>query len=115
MPSQIDDANCGEVRAALMLAVQSGATVIVADLTGTGSCGYSAAEALAGAQALVAATGARLKVAADTGTALLIGQIAGAGHQLDFYSDLQSALRGPRKRDRSRDKSVLAGLRACHE
>jgi hypothetical protein len=100
MPGQIGDADCGQVDAALMQAVQSGATVIVADLTGTWSCSYSAAETLVSAQARAAGAGARVKVAATAGKALLIGQVAGAGHQLDFYPDLDAALAGPRARQR---------------
>jgi anti-anti-sigma regulatory factor len=100
MPGQIDDADCGQVHAALMRALQSGATVIVADLTGTRSCSYSAAETLVSAQARAAGAGARVKVAATAGKALLIGQVAGAGHQLDFYPDLDAALAGPRARQR---------------
>jgi hypothetical protein len=102
MPGQIDDADCGQVQAALAQAVQSGATVIVADLTGTQRCSYSAAETLVSAQARAAGAGARVKVAADVGQALLIGQIAGAGHQLDFYSGLEAALAGPRTRGTAR-------------
>jgi hypothetical protein len=98
MPGQIGDADCGQVHAALMRAVQSGATVIVADLTATRTCSYSAAETLVSAQACAAGAGARVKVAADVGRALLIGQVAGAGHQLDFYPDLEAALAGPRAR-----------------
>jgi anti-anti-sigma regulatory factor len=98
MPGQIGDADCGQVHAAVMQAVQSGASIIVADLTGTRSCSYSAAETLVSAQARAAGAGVRVKVAAATGQALLIGQVAGAGHQLDFYPDLEAALAGPRAR-----------------
>jgi hypothetical protein len=98
MPGQIGDADRAQVYAALMRAVQSGATVIIADLTRTDLYGYSAVETLVSVQARAAEAGARLKVAAAAGEALLIGQIAGAGHQLDFYPDLTAALAGPRSR-----------------
>lgn len=110
MPGQIGDADCGHVHAALMRAVQSGATVIVADLTGTRSCSYSAAETLVSAQARAAGAGARVKVAATAGKALLIAQVAGAGHQLDFYPDLDAALAGPRAHQR---RPGLRPLRAA--
>ena len=96
MPGHIDDAHCAHVRAPLMRAVRSRAAIIIADLTRTGSCGYSAAETLISVQARAAEAGARLKVAAAGGKALLIGQIAGPGHQIDFYPDLEAALADPR-------------------
>lgn len=102
MPEHIDDANCAQVYAALMRAVGSGAAVIIADLTRTGSCGYSAAETLVSVQARAGEAGARLKVAAAAGKALLIGQIAGPGHQLDFYPDIEAALAGARTRGTAR-------------
>jgi anti-anti-sigma regulatory factor len=98
MPAQIDFNNCGQVHAALMQEVQAGATVVIADLTGTRCCGYSATVTLVSVQARAARAGARLRVAAAGSSARRIGQIAGAGHRLDFYPDLQAALAGPRMR-----------------
>jgi hypothetical protein len=98
MPGQIDRANCARVHAALMQAVQSGAAVIVADLTRTGSCSHAATVTLLSAHALAAQAGARLRLAAAAPNAQLIEQIAGAGHRPDVYPDLTAALAGPRSR-----------------
>ena len=96
MPAEIDFTGCGQVHAALMQAVESGAAVVVADLTGTRFCGYTAAATLVNAHARAAEAGARLRVAAAAPQARLIGRIAGAGHRLDFYPTLVAALAGPR-------------------
>ena len=97
MPAQIDFTVCGQVHAALMQAVELGAAVVVADLTGTEFCGYTAAATLVNAHARAAKAGARLRVAAPAPQARLIGRIAGAGHRLDFYPTLVAALAAPRK------------------
>jgi anti-anti-sigma regulatory factor len=98
MPAQIDRANCAEVHAALMQAVDSGAAVIVADLTKTDFCGHAATVTLVSAHALAAQAGVRLRVAAARPNARLMGQIAGTGHGLDLYRNLTTALAGPRSR-----------------
>jgi anti-anti-sigma regulatory factor len=77
MPGQIDRANCARVHAALMQAVDSGAGVIVADLTRTDFCGDAATVTLVSAHDLAAQAGSRLRVAAARPNARLIGQIAG--------------------------------------
>jgi hypothetical protein len=97
MPGWIDNANCDQMDAALTRAVQPEATVIIADLTRTDFCGH-AATTLVSDQAWAARAGARLRVAAAAPDARLIGQIGGAGHPLDFYPDLTTALAGPRSR-----------------
>jgi anti-anti-sigma regulatory factor len=96
MPARIDRANCVRVHAALMQAVDSGAAVIVADLTRTGFCGHAATVTLVSVHALAARAGARLRVAAARPNSRLIGQIAGTGHRLDLYPDLTAALATPR-------------------
>lgn len=96
MPAEIDFTVCGQVHAALMHAVESGAAVVVADLTGTRFCGYTAAATLVNAHVRAAEAGTRLRVAASAPQARLIGRIAGAGHRLDFYPTLIAALAGPR-------------------
>jgi anti-anti-sigma regulatory factor len=98
MPAQIDFTNCGQVHAALMQQLQAGATVVIADLAETVCCGYSATVTLVSVQAHAARAGARLRVAAAGPNARRIGQVAGAGHRLDFYPDLTAALAGPRMR-----------------
>jgi anti-anti-sigma regulatory factor len=108
MPAQIDRANCARVQAALVQAVDSGAAVIVADLTRTGFCGHAAAVTLVRVHALAARAGARLRVAAARANARLIGQIAGTGHRLDLYPDLTAALVGPRSRGTTRVRTATA-------
>ena len=97
MPVEINFTNCGQMYAALMLALESGAAVVVADLTRTSLCGYSATVTLISVEARAARAGAQLRVAAAASKARLMGRIAGAGHRLDFYPDLAAALADPQK------------------
>lgn len=102
MPAQIDHGTCARVHAVLMLALESGAEVVIADLTRTDFCGYAGTETLVQVQALAAQAGGQLRVAATAPHARLIGQIAGPGHRLDLYPDLTAALAGPQSRGTSR-------------
>jgi anti-anti-sigma regulatory factor len=96
MPAAIDLDNCVLVHASLVRAVKAGATIVIADLTTTGFCGYAGTEALVSVHAIAARTGTGLRVVAATPQAWMIEEIAGAGHTLDFYPDLTAALAGPR-------------------
>ena len=93
MPAQIDYASCTRVHAALMRVVYTGPAVVIADLTRTDFCGYAGTETLVRVQAQAAEAGVELRVAAAPPNTRLIEQIAGPGHRLDLYADLQARAR----------------------
>jgi anti-sigma B factor antagonist len=107
LPSDIDTANSGKVHAALMRGLESGATVIIADMTRTGFCSSAGARALAQTRARAAAAGTQLRVAAATYQVRRMLQITGACSRLDIYPDLASATAGPTAR--GKDTSRAAG------
>jgi len=99
MPAEIDLANCDQVHAALVRAVESGPAVVIADLTGTSYCGYAGTATLVNVHVRAAESGGRLRLAVPALQARLIRKIAGTRHSLDCYPDLTAALAGPRARD----------------
>jgi anti-anti-sigma regulatory factor len=101
MPDEIDLTNCDQVHEALLRAVESGATVVIADLTGTRFCGYTGAATLVSVHSLAAEAGAQLRVTVGAPKARLIGKIAGAAHRLHLYPNLTAALDGARTRGKT--------------
>jgi anti-anti-sigma regulatory factor len=101
MPEEIDLTNCDRVHEALLWAVDSGATVVIADLTGTRYCSYTGAATLVNAHFFAAEAGAQLRVTAAAPKARLIRKIAGAAHRLHMYPSLAAALAGPRTRGKA--------------
>jgi hypothetical protein len=64
MPGQINRSNCAPTHLAMVWAVESGASVVVADLTRTDLRGHAATVMLVSMQARAAKAGAQLRVAA---------------------------------------------------
>jgi anti-sigma B factor antagonist len=106
LPSDIDTANSGKVHAALTRSLESRATVIIADMTGTGFCGSAGARALAQTRARAAAAGTQLRVAAATYQVRRMLQITGAACAQDIYPDLASAAAGPTARGKDTGRTA---------
>ena len=77
LPEQLDMSTAYRVREQLLLVINRGAAVLIADLTGTVSCDFSGADALKGAHHRAVATGTelRLVVTADVVRRMLSGLV----------------------------------------
>lgn len=95
LPREIDIANCGKVHGALMRALDTGATVVIADMTGTGFCDCAAVSTFAAIQARAAAAGTQLRVAVASPAVRRTLHLIAAGQRLDLYPDLAAAVAGP--------------------
>jgi anti-sigma B factor antagonist len=75
LPENVDVSNSGLMRQQLLELLNRGASVLIADMTGTVSCDYSGADALLRAYQRASASGARLRVAVS---ALIVRQVLDA-------------------------------------
>ena len=66
LPENIDSSNADQVREQLLRVINRGAAVLIADLTGTISCDYSGADALARAYHRAVANGTQLRLVVTT-------------------------------------------------
>ena len=92
LPQHIDHSNADQIREQLLWIINRGAAVLIADLTGTISCDYSGADALARAyyRALANGTDLRLVVTADAVRRVL--SLNGFDRLVAVYPDLDGAL-----------------------
>ena len=92
LPQHINSANADQLREQLLWIINRGATVLIADLTGTVSCDFSGADALARAHHRAVANGAELRLVV---TADVVRRVL-ARNSLDrlvaIYPDLDGAL-----------------------
>jgi len=95
LPEHVDYCNADQVREQLLWIIDCGAAVLIADLTGTVSCDYSGAYALARAQHRATASGAELRLAA---TGDLVRHVLCASEfdcPIPLYPDLEAAVAAP--------------------
>lgn len=92
LPQHINSGNADQIREQLLWIINRGAAVLIADLTGTLSCDFSGADALARAHYRAVANGAelRLVVAADVVRRVLA--LNGLDRLVAIYPDLDGAL-----------------------
>jgi len=108
-PEHIDYSSAGQICEQLLWIINRGAAVLIADLTGTISCDYSGADALARAQHRAAATGTelRLVVAADAVRRVL--SLNGLHRLVAVYPDLDGAIAaGAERREPSGEQTTPA-------
>lgn len=91
LPEHVDHSNADQLREQLLWIISRGATVLIADLTGTVSCDYSAADALAQAQNRAIATGVELRLVA-TGEVRDVLSRSGFDHVAAVHPDLSWAI-----------------------
>jgi anti-anti-sigma factor len=91
LPEQIDVSNAGQVREALLAAINRGATSLIADMTATISCDYAGADAVVRAcqQAILTGTELRLVVTAQIVRRVL--STSGLDRLVAIYPSLESA------------------------
>ena len=91
LPEQIDVSNAGQIREALLSAINRGATALIADMTATISCDYAGADAVVRAyqRAILAGTELRLVVTAHIVRRVLT--TSGLDRLVAIYPSLESA------------------------
>ncbi len=94
LPARIDLANARQV-AEELLAAATGATTVIADLTGTTRCSAAGVHQLALAHQRAAARNVDLRLVVPPGDALRVFILTGHIRWLPIYPSLSAALAGP--------------------
>lgn len=92
LPHHIDTSNASQIREQLLWLVNRGAAVLIADLTRTGSCDYSGADALARAHHRAMANGTELRLAVTAGAVRRVLTLNGFDPLVAVYPDLDAAI-----------------------
>ena len=99
LPQRIDASNASQIREQLLWTINRGAVVLVADLTGTLSCDYSGADALARAHHRAVANGTELRLAVTADAVRRVLTLNGFDRLIAIYPDLDAAAAGARCRE----------------
>lgn len=91
LPQHIDISNAGQMREQLLWIMNRGAAVLIADLTGTLSCDYSGADALARAHHRAIANGTELRLAVAADAVRRVLTLNGFDRLIAVYPDLDAA------------------------
>lgn len=92
LPQHIDHTNSGQIREQLLWIINRGAGVLIADLTGTVSCDYSGADAVARAQHRAVANGTELRLVITADAVRRVLSLNGLDRLVPAYPDLDGAL-----------------------
>ena len=92
LPRHIDSSNAGQICEQLLWIINRGAVVLIADLTGTASCDYSGADALARAHHRAVVNGAVLRLVVTADVVRRVLSINGLDRRVPVYPDLDAAL-----------------------
>lgn len=92
LPRDIDSSNSGQIGEQLLLVINRGAAVLVADMTGTVSCDYSGADALARAYRRAVANGTQLRLVVTAPAVRRLLALNGLDRLTAVYPDLDAAL-----------------------
>ena len=92
LPQHIDHANADQIREQLLWIINRGAAVLIADLTGTLSCDFSGADALARAHHRAVANGTDLRLAVTADVIRRVITVNGLDRLVPVYPDLDGAL-----------------------
>jgi anti-anti-sigma factor len=93
-PGHIDVSNVGQLRDRLLSVINRGATVLVADMTGTVSCDHAAVDALARAYQRAEASGTQLRLVVTAPVIRRVLSIEGLDRLVSIYPLLDAALAG---------------------
>jgi len=91
LPQHIDTSNASQIREQLLWIINRGAAVLIADLTGTLSCDYSGADALARAHHRAIANGTELRLAVTADAVRRVLTLNGFDRLIAIYPDLDAA------------------------
>jgi anti-anti-sigma factor len=92
LPQHIDSTNADQLREQLLWIINRGAAVLIADLTGTMSCDYSGADALARAHHRAVASGTELRLVVTADVIRRVLAFNGLDRLVAVYPDLDGAL-----------------------
>ncbi len=92
LPEHIDHANAGQIRELLLWIINRGAAVLIADLSGTVSCDFSGADALARIHRRAVANGTELRLVVTADVIRRVLALTGLDRQAAVYPDLDGAL-----------------------
>ena len=91
-PGHVDVSNVGQLRDRLLSVINRGATVLVADMTGTVSCDHAAVDALARACQRAEASGTQLRLVVTAPVIKRVLSIEGLDRLVSIYPLLDAAL-----------------------
>jgi len=92
LPEHIDRSNAGRVREQLLLVINRGAVVLIADLAATISCDYSGADALVRAYHRAAASGTELELVVMSGVVRRVLALSGLDRLVSVYPTVEAAI-----------------------
>ena len=92
LPEHIDPFNADQIREQLLWIINRGVAVLIADLTGTVSCDYSGADALARAYHRAVATGTELRLVVTADAVRRVLSLNGSHRLIAVYPDLDGAI-----------------------
>jgi anti-sigma B factor antagonist len=92
LPENIDQSNAGQVREQLLLVINRGAAVLIADMTATVSCDLSGADALARAGQHADASGTQLRLAVTAQFVRRVLSHSGLDPLVPIYPTVEAAL-----------------------
>jgi anti-anti-sigma factor len=92
LPECIDRSNADQVREQLLLVINRGAVMLIADLAATASCDYSGADALARACRRAAASGTDLRLVVTADVVRRVLSLSGLDRLISIYPTLEAAL-----------------------
>ena len=92
LPWDIDSSNAGQIGEQLLRVINRGAAVLVADMSGTASCDYSGADALARAYGRAVANGTQLRLVVTAHAVRRLLALNGLDRLTAVYPDLDGAL-----------------------
>jgi anti-anti-sigma factor len=117
LPQHIDSGNADHIREQLLWIINRGAGVLIADLTGTLSCDYSGADALARAHHRAVANGTELRLVVTANVIRRVLALNGLDRLVAIYPDLDGArAAGGRRREvRSEQRTRITGHAAGAE
>ena len=92
LPQHIDGSNADQIREQLLWIISRSAAVLIVDLTGTVSCDYSGADALARVQDRAVADGTELRLAVNADVVRRVLSLSGLDRLTAVYSDLHGAI-----------------------
>jgi anti-sigma B factor antagonist len=92
LPLHVGEWNAGQIREQLLWVVNRGAAELIIDMTGTASCDYEGAAAVARAHQRATASGTQLRLAVTTGTVQRVLCINGLDRLIPVHPSLDAAI-----------------------
>ena len=95
LPAEIDIANAGELRAALLAAAKRGDASVVVDMSGTAFCDSTGLNVLVRAHKWALVEGGALRVVVAEPTLIRIFTVIGADQMIPVFASLDEAVSAP--------------------